>query len=104
MPATYWLLNGALNLLSGLAELLLEAPDQLVFIAFAVGKIIVGKFAISLLEFSLDDVPVTFDLQFVHTRPSQDIRAPDALEILRRPAKGNWREDEGEFDSLTVGK
>jgi hypothetical protein len=29
-----------------------------------------------LLEFSLDDVPVTFDLQFVHTR--QDARASDA--------------------------
>ena len=57
---------------------MLEASDQLVFLAFALGKIIVGKFAISLLEFSLDDVPVTFDLQFVHTRPSQDIRAPDA--------------------------
>jgi hypothetical protein len=99
-------LNDALDLLFRLAELLLQAPDELVFVAFAVGKIIVGKFPVGLLEFSLDDVPVTFDLQFVHTRPSQDTRAPDASasKLLDNQRKEAGQEDQGEFDSLTVGK
>jgi hypothetical protein len=32
-----------------------------------------------LLEFTLDDIPVTLDLQFVHIRPSQNRRVPDAF-------------------------
>jgi hypothetical protein len=57
------LLNGALDFLFGACRAF-ETPNQLFFIAFAVGKIIVGKFAINLLELSLDNVPVTLDLQF----------------------------------------
>ena len=71
--------DGALDLFSRLAKLLLEASDQLVFVAFAIGKIIVDEFAIGLLEFALDDIPVTLDLQFVHIRPSQNRRVPDAF-------------------------
>ena len=79
----------------GLAELLLKAPDQLVFVAFAVGKIVVDKLAVGLLEFSLDDVPVTFDLRF-DSYPSFAKRPPrrmrSASKLLDRLSEGKLGE------------
>ena len=59
-----------MDLFSRLAKLLLEASDQLVFVAFAIGKIIVDEFAIGLLEFALDDrrVPDAFACQVTDER------------------------------------
>jgi hypothetical protein len=75
--------NGAGDLLFGLSKLLLEASHQLVFVALAVGKIVVGQIAVRLLEFAFNDIPIPLDLQFIHTSASHQTSATDAF----RPAK-----------------
>jgi hypothetical protein len=45
----------------------LKATDKLIFATLAINQIIVGKFPVGLFQFAFDNVPVAFDLEFIHT-------------------------------------
>ena len=49
------------------ARALLQTPEQLVFLAFGVSKIIVGELPVFLLQLSLHLVPSAFECEFVHS-------------------------------------
>jgi hypothetical protein len=56
----------ALDFFLGLPEALLNAPDQFVFLAFIVTKVIVRQIAEFLFQFALGNVPVALYFEFVH--------------------------------------
>jgi hypothetical protein len=58
--------NGALNLLPGFTSALLDSPDQFVFFAGNKLKIIVREFGPFLFHFALRDIPIAFNLKFIH--------------------------------------
>jgi hypothetical protein len=49
-----------------LSKLLLKSANQLVFLAFSVGEVVVGQLSALLLELAFDFIPGAFELEFVH--------------------------------------
>jgi hypothetical protein len=71
------------HFLCALSELFLKFANQLVILAFSVGKIVVGQLSVLLFELALDFVPGTFELQLVRTRYSL-VKRPLVIPSLTR--------------------
>jgi hypothetical protein len=54
----------------GSAGALLNAPDQLILLAFDVLKVVVGEMSELLFDFALHDIPVPLQLERIHRTPS----------------------------------
>jgi hypothetical protein len=53
----------------GVSGALLNPPDQLVFLAFLVAKVIVSQLRVLLFELSFGDIPVALDMERIHVLP-----------------------------------
>jgi len=53
-----------------LAGALLDSAYQFVFLAFRIGKVVVAQLGEFLFQLPLDDVPVTFQFEFIHRSDS----------------------------------
>jgi hypothetical protein len=58
--------EGAFHILTDFARAFLDAADQFIFFAVDELKIIVGKFGPFLFHFAFGDIPITFNLKFIH--------------------------------------
>jgi hypothetical protein len=55
------LLDGVADLLLGLAQLCLQAPEQFVFLALGKEQVVIGQLSVFLLQFAFDLVPLAFE-------------------------------------------
>lgn len=62
--------NIFVNLLFGLAKLLLQAAEELVFLAFFVGEVVVIQLTVLLFGFTFQLVPITLDFVLYSTHVS----------------------------------
>jgi hypothetical protein len=58
--------NELLHRFLGVPGALLNAPDQFVFTALLVAKVVIGQLRVLLFELSFDDIPIAFDMECVH--------------------------------------
>jgi hypothetical protein len=49
-----------------LTELFLKSANQLVFLAFSEGEVVVSQLSVLLLELAFDFIPGALELEFVH--------------------------------------
>ena len=67
MAGTLELFDLPTDVLLGLAEPLLQAAEEFVFLAFGKGEVVIGKLAVLLLQLPFDLVPISFELHRCHT-------------------------------------